>query len=87
MGRGLRHFAAHMKDFIKNGKQSNTLKILQILMKISKYTVPTLFLSFYQIPLGLGIKNIKKCHSRCKMRRETHNFVQANKDLYKKNVH
>ena len=39
MGRCLGHIAAHMKDFIKNGSQIKILKIPQILMKISKYSI------------------------------------------------
>ena len=39
MRRGLGHLAAHMKDFIKNGSQIKILKIPQILMKISKYSI------------------------------------------------
>ena len=39
MGRGLGHLAAHMKDFIKNGSKIKILKIPQILMKISKYSI------------------------------------------------
>ena len=39
MGRGLGHLAAHLKDFIKNGSQIKILKIPQILMKISEYSI------------------------------------------------
>ena len=39
MGRGLGHLAAPMKDFIKYGSQIEILKIPQILMKISKYSI------------------------------------------------
>ena len=39
MGRSLGYLAAHMKDFIKNGSQIKILKIPQILMKISKYSI------------------------------------------------
>ena len=39
MGSGLGHLAAHLKDFIKNGSQIKILKIPQILMKISEYSI------------------------------------------------
>ena len=39
MGRGSGHLAAHMKDFIKNGSKIKILKIPQILMKISEYSI------------------------------------------------
>ena len=39
MGRGLGHLAAHLKDFIKNWSQIKILKIPQILMKISEYSI------------------------------------------------
>ena len=39
MGTGLGHLAAHMKDLIKNGSKINVLKIPQILMKISEYSI------------------------------------------------
>ena len=39
MGRGLGHLAAHRKSFIKNGSKIKILKIPQILMKISKYSI------------------------------------------------
>ena len=39
MARGLGHFAAHMKDFIKNGSRIKFLKMLIILMKLFKYSI------------------------------------------------
>ena len=40
MGRGLGHLAAaHRRGLIKNGSQFKILKLPQILMKISKYSI------------------------------------------------
>ena len=39
MGSSLGHLTTYMMDFIKNGSQIKILKIQQILMKISKYSI------------------------------------------------
>ena len=39
MARGLGHLAAYMKDFFLNGSKIKILKIMHILMKISKYSI------------------------------------------------
>ena len=55
MERILGHLAVLMKDFVKDGRQIKILKIPQILMKISKYSISD---HIYIIWLGSLLRSI-----------------------------